>query len=90
MIKPTPKTKKKEEMGLGRLITSISGNGTPITRTVFLNVRDEDDIFLRRPRTLLHPYFVTARWPSHSIRYIYNTLRERWMLVHRAALCIYY
>jgi hypothetical protein len=33
---------------------------------VLLDVGDQDDVLLRRPRTFLHAYLVAARRPTHD------------------------
>lgn len=48
--------------------TSVGRNWSPIPWTMFLNVRDQDDVFLWSPWPFLHPNFVTARWPSHNFQ----------------------
>lgn len=55
--------------GFGLSCTCISRNWSPISRSMFLDVRHQDDVFFRCPRTLLDANFITARRPSHDYSY---------------------
>ncbi|KAJ6369967.1 hypothetical protein OIU76_028266 [Salix suchowensis] len=42
---------------------------------MFLNIRYQNDIFLRSPRSFLHSYLITARWSAHP-HFIYFFLSK--------------
>lgn len=48
-------------------LTSVGRNWSPIARTMFLDVRDKDDVLLRSPWTLLDANFITTRRPAHGL-----------------------
>lgn len=50
----------------GLRCTCVSRHWSPISRSMFLDVWHQDDVFFRRPRTLLDTNFITARRPSHD------------------------
>jgi hypothetical protein len=46
--------------------TCPGGDGAPVAGAVLLDVGDEDEVLLRRPRALLHALLVAARRPHHG------------------------
>lgn len=71
--------------------TCISGNRSPIPRSMFLNVRDQDDVFFWCPRTFLHSNLVTAWWSSHFLSFflvewsqIFSSSSSSWVYLSRA------
>ena len=46
----------------------MGGDGSPVSRTVLLDVGDEDDVFFGSPWTFLNAYLVAARRPPHGER----------------------
>jgi hypothetical protein len=61
--------------------TCVSRHRSPVSRTMFLDVRNQDDIFLWCPWSFLHSNLVTAWWSSHLyLLYVNITLwlGEEW------------
>lgn len=84
---PTNKSEKQEKLIINYekikelVITSVGRDSPPITRSMLLNVGNEDDVFFWSPWPFLHTHFVTARWSSHIqinqlIIYIYIYLER--------------
>ena len=72
MITTNPKTK----INLGRIksdfffsvcvwLACVRRNSSPVSRAMFLNVRNKDDVFFRSPWPFFHTNFFTTRWSSH-------------------------
>jgi hypothetical protein len=49
-----------------RVATCVGGDCAPVAGAVLLDVRDEDQVLLGRPRPLLHALLVAARRPPHG------------------------
>jgi hypothetical protein len=46
--------------------TGVDRHGAPVPGAVLLDVGDEHEVLLRRPRPLLHAHLVAARRPPHA------------------------
>ena len=44
----------------------VDGHGAPVAGAVLLDVGDEHEVLLGRPRPLLHSHLVAARRPPHA------------------------
>ena len=55
------------EINVKDQLTCVLGHGAPVPGAVLLDIGDEDDVLLRRPRPLLDAdAVVAARWPPHT------------------------
>ena len=72
-FRQTPRTRQNQEeeeailaQAVQVIVTCSGRDGAPVAGAVLLDVGDEDEVLLRRPRALLDAVLVAARRPHHG------------------------